>query len=79
LVRQVEMTEALAKKRYVDPAIIAYAYADIGDKDKTFFWLNKAVAEKAGSLEAIKVTADMDALRSDPRYVDILKRMGLTP
>jgi serine/threonine protein kinase/tetratricopeptide (TPR) repeat protein len=79
LVRQVEMTEALSKKRYVDPAIIAYTYADLGDKDKTFFWLNKAVAEKAGSLEAIKVTADMDALRSDPRYLDILKRMGMTP
>ena len=79
LVRQVEMTEALAKKRYVDPAIIAYAYADIGDKDKTFFWLNKAVAEKAASLDPIKITADMDAFRSDPRYLDILKRMGLTP
>jgi hypothetical protein len=79
LVRQAEMTEALAKKRYGDPAFIGYAYAELGDKDKTFFWLNKAVAEKAGGLEAIKVTADMDAFRSDPRYLDILKRMGSTP
>jgi serine/threonine protein kinase/Tfp pilus assembly protein PilF len=79
LIRQVEMIEALAKKRYVDPANIAYAYADLGDKDKTFFWLNKALAEKAGGLEVIKIAFDMDAFRSDHRYLDILKRMGMTP
>jgi hypothetical protein len=73
------MIEALAKKRYVDPANIAYAYADLGDKDKTFFWLNKALAEKAGGLEVIKIAFDMDAFRSDSRYLDILRRMGMTP
>ncbi len=65
--------------RNVDPADIAYACADLGDKEQTFEWLDKAVAEKSGALEVIKVVPTLDPWHSDPRYLDILKRLGLTP
>ena len=69
-----------APKRYLRHhriGFIAYDYAALGDKDQTFAWLEKAYSEKAGSLGYIKVMKAMDSLRSDPRYIDLLKRMGL--
>ena len=61
----------------MDSGFIAYDYAALGDKDHTFYWLEKAYSEKAGSLGYIKNTKVMDPFRSDPRYIDLLKRMGL--
>jgi hypothetical protein len=66
----------LAKRRYVDPGDIAYNYAALGDKDQAFYWLEKAYSEKAESLQFIKVAKPMDPFRSDPRYIDLLKRMA---
>jgi eukaryotic-like serine/threonine-protein kinase len=77
LVESVELLKQLGKRRYVDPGDIGYGYARLGDKDQAFAWLEKAYAEKADSLLYIKVKFAMDALRSDPRYTDLLKRMGL--
>jgi eukaryotic-like serine/threonine-protein kinase len=77
--REIEMRKLLAKRRYVDLADIAYAYADLGDKEQTFVWLDKALADKSGGLEVVKIVPALDPWRSDPRYLDLLKRMGLTP
>jgi serine/threonine protein kinase/tetratricopeptide (TPR) repeat protein len=79
ILREIEMRKELAKRRYVDPTDIAYAYAALGDKEQTFAWLDKAAAEKSGGLEIIKVVPAMDAWRSDPRYLNLLKRIGMTP
>jgi len=75
--REIELTLELAKRRYVDPATIAFDYADLGEKDKAFAWLEKAYAEKSNSSAYIKVFRQMDNLRSDPRYAALLKKMGL--
>ena len=72
-----ELLEELSKRRYVDPGDIGYRYASLGNKDQAFAWLEKAYAEKADSLQYIKVKLAMDSLRSDPRYIDLLKWMGL--
>jgi TolB-like protein/Tfp pilus assembly protein PilF/predicted Ser/Thr protein kinase len=77
LVRDIELRKQQAQRRYVDVGFIAYDYAALGDKDQTFAWLEKAYSEKAGSLGYIKVSKVMDPLRSDPRYLYLLKRMGL--
>jgi hypothetical protein len=69
--------EEQAKRFYVDPGWIAFSCALGGDKDKAFALLEKAFAEKSGSLLHIKSTATLDSLRSDPRYASLLKRMGL--
>jgi Tfp pilus assembly protein PilF len=75
--RIVELRKQSAQHRYVDPGWIAYNYAALGDKDQAFYWLEKAYSEKAESLQDIKVAKPMDPFRSDPRYIDLLKRMGL--
>jgi serine/threonine protein kinase len=75
--RIIELRKQLAQRRYVDPSLIAYDYAALGDKDQAFYWLEKAYSEKAGALAYVKGVKQMDPLRLDPRYVDLLQRMGL--
>ena len=74
-----ELYEQLSKEQYVDPAQIAFMYAELGDKDKTFRLLEKAYAEKSTGLQFIKISKQLDGMRSDPRYADLVKRMGMTP
>jgi hypothetical protein len=74
--REIEMRRLLAKRRYVDPADMAYACADLRDKEQTFIWLDKALADKAGGLEVVKIVPSLDPWRSDPRYLDLIKRMA---
>ena len=75
--RIIELQLELAKRRYVDPADIAFNYAEIGDKDQAFLWLEKGYAEKSDLTEYIKVSPSTANLRSDPRYAALLKKMGL--
>jgi eukaryotic-like serine/threonine-protein kinase len=75
--RVAELREQLAQRRYVDRTWIAYLYAAIGDKDLAFHWLDRAYSQKSEGLQLIKAARSMDALRPDPRYADLLKRMGL--
>ena len=77
LLRSAEYQEEESKRQYVDPALIALTYAMLGDKDKAFAQLDKALAQKSVFLTYIKVMPDYDSLRSDPRYAELLKRMGL--
>ena len=49
----------------------------MGDRDQTFQWLEKAYAERSGRMEYIKVEDAFIPFHSDPRYTDLLKRMGL--
>jgi serine/threonine protein kinase/Tfp pilus assembly protein PilF len=79
LKRVVALEEEQAKRIYIDPAWHARQYALLGEKDQAFAWLEKAYAEKSGFLHYLKVSPDFDSLRSDPRYADLLKRMGLPP
>lgn len=57
----------------------AKAYVDLGDKDKAFAELNKAYEKRLSSLCWLKVEPQLDPLRSDPRYQDLLRRMGFPP
>jgi serine/threonine protein kinase/Tfp pilus assembly protein PilF len=79
LTRAVELHVQLSKRRYVDPATIAYDYAQLGIADQAFAWLEKAYAEKSGVLRYIKSNKSMDKYHPDPRYLGLLKRMNLTP
>jgi len=73
----VAFMEEQAKRTYVDPAVIAALHALLGEKDQAFAWLEKAYKEKSGFLVSIKPFPLFDSLRSDPRYADLLERMGL--
>ena len=61
-----------------DPAgMLALAYIGIGDKDKALAWLEKAVDEHSSAVLGLKVDPTYDTLRSDPRFQDLLRRVGL--
>ncbi len=67
-----------SKKGYVSPFDIALIYTAIGDKDKAFAWLDKAVDERSTFLVYSKWEPRLDPLRSDPRFSELLTRIGLT-
>jgi TolB-like protein/DNA-binding winged helix-turn-helix (wHTH) protein/Tfp pilus assembly protein PilF len=61
----------------VDAMIVAWGYRGVGDKDKALAWLEKAYAEHSIELVSMKVNPGYDLLRGDPRFQDLLKRVGL--
>lgn len=65
------------KEKFVFPADIAVIYAGLGRKDQVFTWLEKAYDE--GSLWAIslKLDPELDGIRSDHRFAELLQRTGL--
>jgi len=73
----VAVQEKQAKRHYIDPGWIALGFALAGEKDKAFEYLEKAYAEKSGFLLHLKEASAFDSLRADPRYANLLKRMGL--
>ena len=56
---------------------IAQVYAGLSDKDKAFEWLEKDFQSRSGELPDIRWTIPYESLRDDPRFKDLLKRMGL--
>ena len=75
--KSVELFLDEGKRTYIQPTIIAKNYARLGDKERAFQWLEKAYVERDSDLIYLHVEPMYDPLRSDPRYVDLLKRMGL--
>jgi tetratricopeptide (TPR) repeat protein len=68
----------LYKQRYVSPYDIAMVYAGLGQKDQAFAWLQKAYEERAW-LTMLQVDPGFDNLRADPRFTDLLRRVGFPP
>jgi hypothetical protein len=61
----------------MSPLEIAVNYGLMGDREHSFEWLEKAYAERSGRMEYIKGEDAFELFHSDPRYIDLLKRMGL--
>jgi serine/threonine protein kinase/Tfp pilus assembly protein PilF len=66
-------------KQYVDPFGIAMQYAHLGDKEHAFEWLEKAYQDRSAAIVQLKVNPELDGLRSDSRYQDLLRRMNFPP
>jgi tetratricopeptide (TPR) repeat protein len=58
-------------------AAIALIYGQLGDRDNAFRWLDRAVEDRSSFLLFIKVSPRVDPLRSDPRFRELLQRIGL--
>jgi TolB-like protein/DNA-binding winged helix-turn-helix (wHTH) protein/Tfp pilus assembly protein PilF len=67
----------LNKRRYVTPAALVNVYIGLGNKDQAFVWFEKAFAERSNYLAYLKVFPILDPLRSDPRFNDLIQRVGL--
>jgi TolB-like protein/DNA-binding winged helix-turn-helix (wHTH) protein len=61
-----------------DATGVASAYALVGDKDNAFKWLDKAYEERDGAdIMLLKCVPPFKSLRGDPRFADLLRRLGL--
>ncbi len=69
--------ESLWKRRYFSPIDIALIHAGLGDKDGAFAWLTKAYDARDPQLIWVNVEPELKRLRTDPRFKDLLRRMGL--
>ena len=67
----------VAQSRYVSPVGIYGIYFRLGDADKGFEWLEKAIQERSNGVVYLTVDTFMDGVRSDPRYRSVLERIGL--
>lgn len=65
------------KTSYVPPAAFVDAYTGLGEHDQALAWFERAYEEQAGFLQWIKVFPMWDPLRGDPRFTDLLHRVGL--
>ena len=68
---------ALSKERFVSSYDIAHIYVGLGEHDKAFFWLEKALNERDDLLVYLKADPRMDPLHSDPRFSRLVQRIGL--
>jgi TolB-like protein/tetratricopeptide (TPR) repeat protein len=68
---------ALANARYVPAVYFAGIYAGLGERDQAFAWLNKAYDERNDRLIYLAVDPIVDPLRGDPRFGELMKRLGL--
>ena len=59
------------------PFEMAAIHAQLGEKDLAFEWLDKAIENRSYPVMFLRVTPDIDPLRSDPRFADALRRIGL--
>ena len=75
---QEELKKLLAaeKTEFVSPYFLAIAYAGLGDKGKAFEWLETAYRERANWMAYLKIDPELDSLRTDPRFADLLRRVG---
>jgi TolB-like protein/DNA-binding winged helix-turn-helix (wHTH) protein/Flp pilus assembly protein TadD len=62
---------------YVPAAAFVQAYLGLRDKDQAFAWLDQAYKEQSNILQFLKTESTFDFLRSDPRFVSLVHRVGL--
>ena len=62
---------------YVPAAAFVLAYLGLSNYDQAFIWLEQAYKEQSYALQTLKVLPLFDPIRSDPRFIDLLHRVGL--
>jgi len=75
----ISQLRALAKQTYVPPMSMVIVYTALGEKDEAFKWFDRVAAEHAVGMIELRVNPGLDSLRSDPRFGDLLRKVGFTP
>jgi tetratricopeptide (TPR) repeat protein len=77
LTKGIEVRQAQRKTGYSSAYKVAALYADLGDKDDAFRWLNTAYQERDWQLVGLKTDFSLDPIRSDPRFAELVLKVGL--
>lgn len=70
--------QSLARRQYVSPYAFAFIYSALGETDLTFEWFERAYEGRDPKLMNLKATPQWNSLRSDPRFAELLRRMGMS-
>ncbi len=62
---------------YIPAAAFVNAYLGLGDDEQAFYWLEQAYAEQSNILQFLKTHPYFDPIRSDPRFAELVRRVGL--
>ncbi len=73
-----ELEERYARNEAIGQHL-AGVYAGLGEREQVFAWLEKDFQQRSGQLGFVTFWFSFDDFRSDPRYADLVRRMGLTP
>ena len=77
LAKGIEVRQAQRKNGYSSAYRIAVLYAESGDTEQSFRWLNTAYQERDYSLVGLKTDFLLDPLRPDPRFAELVRKVGL--
>ncbi len=77
LMKGIAARQAQRNTGYFSAYLIADLYADMGDKDQAFRWLNTACLERESGLKGLRTDYLLDPLRSDPRFAELVRKVGL--
>ncbi len=69
----------LSTERYVPPYPIAMIYNGLGERDEAIAWLERGYEQREPRMSFLKVEPKWNNLRSDPRFQDLMRRVGFTP
>jgi hypothetical protein len=73
----IDELQGRSKQRYISPTIIAFIYAGLGENDQAFASLERAYEGRDFILVLLKADPTFDRLRPDPRFSDLVRRVGL--
>ena len=76
---ELQRLDSLSKTQYVTSYAVALIYAGLGKRDSTFAWLDRAVQERTHWLVWLNRDLRWKPLRGDPRFVALVRRVGLPP
>jgi len=74
---EVQLAQIKNNSGYVSPYGIASYYADLGDNEHAFEWLDTAYHQHDSGLLGIRTDPAFDSMRSDPRYAELVRKIGL--
>lgn len=75
--KYLDLYTSVAEEQYVSPLTFAVLYTDLGEKDKAFEFLEKSYQERSPWLVFLKTDPQFESLHSDPRFKDLVRRIGL--
>ena len=75
--RELTRSLELSQGKEVSLGAVALVYAALGDREKTFSWLERACTAKSSFITTLKFWSVFDPIRSDARFTDLVRRVGL--
>jgi serine/threonine-protein kinase len=75
--RMLEELRSVSQKVFVPAFFVALVHAGLEDRDQSFIWLQRAFEERFNRLAYLRVEALWDPLRSDPRFAELIRKVGL--